>query len=63
VTGYDERANEVRQKIRTTFLRSNLPPEVQARIYGLQQSSEILLNQYQKLKTRLQDLDAQSALQ
>ena len=63
VTGYDERAGEVRQKIRSTFLKSDLPTEVLARIYSLQQSSEILRNQYQKLKTSLQDLDAQSALQ
>ncbi|MBP1857742.1 GumC family protein [Rhizobium herbae] len=63
VTGYQQRANDVRQKIRAAVLQSNLPPEVLTEIYSLQQSSEISRNQYQKLKTRLLELDTQSALQ
>lgn len=63
VATYQQQANDVRQKIRTTVLQSNLPPEVLTEIFSLQQSSEISRNQYQKLKTRLLELDAQSALQ
>ena len=63
VTGYQQQANDVRQKIRAAVLQSNLPPEVLTEIYSLQQSSEISRNQYQKLKTRLLELDTQSALQ
>lgn len=63
VASFQEQANDVRQQIRTTVLQSDLPPEVLAEIYRLQKSSEIARNQYQNLLSRLQELDAQSALQ
>jgi polysaccharide biosynthesis transport protein len=63
VSNYQQQANEVRQKIRSTVLQSNLPPEVLTEIYSLQQSSEIARNQYQTLLSRLQELDAQASLQ
>lgn len=63
VAGYQQQANDVRQKIRSTVLQSNLPPEVLTAIYSLQQSSEIARNQYQNLLSRLQELDAQASLQ
>lgn len=63
VTNYQQQANEVRQKIRSAVLQSDLPPEVLTEIYSLQQSAEIARNQYQTLLSRLQELDAQASLQ
>ena len=63
VSGFQEQANTVRQQLRASVLESNLPPEVLAEIFNLQQSSEIARNQYQSLLSKLQELDAQSDLQ
>ncbi len=63
VGGLDEKANDLRQQIRTTVMSSNLPPEVLTQIYSLQQSSEISRTQYQNLLARLQDVQAQADLQ
>ncbi|WP_307226616.1 GumC family protein [Pararhizobium capsulatum] len=60
---YQERANDVRQQIRTTVLQGDLPPEVLTEFLGLQQSAESARAQYQNLLKRVQDLDAQSTLQ
>lgn len=62
-SGFQDQANTVRQQLRATVLESNLPPEVLAEIFNLQQSSEIARNQYQSLLSKLQELDAQSDLQ
>lgn len=58
-----ERANDLRSQIRTTVLRSDLPPEVLTELLGLQQSAENARVQYQSLLKRVQELDAQSTLQ
>nr|WP_316656238.1 Wzz/FepE/Etk N-terminal domain-containing protein [uncultured Gellertiella sp.] len=63
VSGYQERGDALRQEIRSTVLKSNLPPQVLTEIYSLQKSAEIARNQYQNLLQRLQDLDAQTDLQ
>ena len=63
VSSYDEQGDTLRQQIRSTVLKSNLPPEVLTEIYGLQKSAEVARNQYQTLLSRLQDLDAQTDLQ
>ncbi|HEY8596113.1 MAG TPA: Wzz/FepE/Etk N-terminal domain-containing protein [Devosiaceae bacterium] len=63
VTDSDGRATDLRQKIRTTVMNSNLPPEVLSHIYELQQGSEVARSQYQTLLTRLKDVEAQADLQ
>jgi succinoglycan biosynthesis transport protein ExoP len=55
--------SDLRQRIRTTVLGSSLSPDVLARIYELQQNSELARTQYQRLLARIQDLDAQASLQ
>ncbi|KQV44414.1 MULTISPECIES: Wzz/FepE/Etk N-terminal domain-containing protein [unclassified Rhizobium] len=60
---YQDRANDVRNQIRTTVLQGDLPPEVLTEFLGLQQSAENARAQYQNLLKRVQDLDAQSTLQ
>lgn len=54
---------DLRQRIRTAVLSSSLSPDVLAEIYELQQSSELSRAQYQNLLTRIQDMDAQAAVQ
>lgn len=57
------RATELRTKLRTEILDSNLPSDILTRIYALQQTAEIARQQYQTLLTRQQDLDTQAFLQ
>lgn len=63
VSGFQAQTENLKQQIRTSILKSDLPPEVLTDIYSLQQSAEIARNQYQNLLKRLQDLDAESAMQ
>lgn len=63
VTSFDERADTLRQELRTSILSSNLPPEFLTDIYSLQQASEIARNQYQALLQRLRELDTKAQLQ
>lgn len=53
----------MRQQMRQEVVSSALPADVLAQIYELQQSAEIARDQYQTLLGRVQDLDAQAALQ
>jgi capsular exopolysaccharide synthesis family protein len=57
------RLSDLRPKLRSSFLQSDLPPEVLAGIYQLQQTSEIARTQYLALLTRQNDLDTQVYLQ
>jgi succinoglycan biosynthesis transport protein ExoP len=63
VASYQQQADDVRQKIRASVLQSNLPPEVLAKIFSMQKSSEIVREQYQTLVSRQQELDSQASLQ
>lgn len=54
---------EVRQQLRTAVLSSSLSPDILAKIYELQQNSELARAQYQTLLTRIQDMEAQASLQ
>lgn len=53
----------LRQSVRETVLQSNLPTEVLAELYQLQQGSEIARSQYQTLLSRLKEMEAQAELQ
>lgn len=54
---------ELRQQLRTAVLGSALSPEMLSGIYELQQSSEVARSQYQTLLSRINDAEAQAALQ
>lgn len=54
---------EVRQQLRTAVLSSSLSPDILAKIYELQQGSELARAQYQTLLTRIQDMESQASLQ
>lgn len=55
--------DSLRQQLRSAVLNSPLAPDILARVYELQQNSELARSQYQTLLTRIQDLDIQSNLQ
>lgn len=57
------RTTNLRARLRTTILDSNLPADVLTSMYELQQSGEIARAQYQTLLTRQKDLDTQAYLQ
>jgi len=63
VEGTQKQADELREQLRTSVLQSNLPAEMLAEMYTLQQSAVNARSQYQGLLTRLQELDAQTVLQ
>ncbi len=63
VTESRERADTLRQQLRSTILTSNLPADVLTGIYQLQQNSEIARNQYQTLLARVSDVEQQASLQ
>lgn len=63
IAAAEKSAGDVRQQLRTSILASNLPAEVLTSIYSLQQTSEIARGQYQNMLARIQELDAQAALQ
>lgn len=56
-------ADSVRQQLRSAVLSSPLGPDILARVYELQQNSELARSQYQTLLSRIQDLDIQANLQ
>lgn len=61
----DERAREadLQLQLRSNILTSNLPPEVLATMYELQQTADISRTQYQQMLERLRDIEAQAYLQ
>lgn len=58
-----KQVDELREQLRSSVLKSDLPAEMLAEMYALQQSAVNARSQYQGLLTRLQELDAQTALQ
>lgn len=56
-------ADTLRQQLRTTVMDSNLPVDVLARLYELQQSAELVRAQYQTLLARNSELQVQADLQ
>ncbi len=63
VSSAQTQEGEVRQQLRTAVLSSSLSPDILAKIYELQQGSELARSQYQTLLTRIQDMEAQASLQ
>jgi len=63
VAELQSRASDIRARIRSSVLESELPPQLLASIYSLQQNAEIARTQYQTLLSRLRDLEAQAYLQ
>lgn len=63
VSNAQTQEGEVRQQLRTAVLSSSLSPDILAKIYELQQGSELARAQYQTLLTRIQDMEAQASLQ
>ena len=63
VSAAETQQTEVRQQLRAAVLSSALSPEMLARIYELQQSSEVARAQYQTLLSRINDAEAQAVLQ
>jgi succinoglycan biosynthesis transport protein ExoP len=61
----DDRAREadLQLQLRSNILSSNLPPEVLATMYELQQTADISRTQYQQMLARLSDIEAQAYLQ
>lgn len=61
----DDRAREadLQLQLRSNILSSNLPPEVLATMYELQQNADISRTQYQQMLARLRDIEAQAYLQ
>lgn len=55
--------DSLRQNVRETVLQSNLPTDVLAELYQLQQGSEIARSQYQTLLSRLREMETQADLQ
>lgn len=54
---------DLQLQLRSTILTSNLPPEVLATMYELQQNAEIARTQYQQMLVRLREIEAQAYLQ
>ena len=63
VAASEAKASDLRDQLRTTVLGANLPPNILASLYGLQQNSQIARSQYQTLLARLKDLETQAFLQ
>lgn len=63
VTNAQNAEADLRTKLRTQVLTSNLSSKTLTRIYELQQTATVARNQYQTLILRLNDLDQQAALQ
>ncbi len=55
--------NELRDQIRREVLASDLPPEMLAGIYAVQQETKIAQAQYQTLVSRMLDLETQARIQ
>ncbi|GLQ57938.1 GumC family protein [Devosia nitrariae] len=54
---------DLQLQLRSSILTSDLPPEVLATMYELQQNAEIARTQYQQMLVRLRDIEAQAYLQ
>lgn len=63
VAGDDRRSAEARRALTDAILDADLPADILAQIYGLQQTSRNAAGQYQTLLARSQDLATQSELQ
>ncbi len=57
------KASDLRQQIRSSVVSSNLPADILAQIYQLQQNGEIARTQYQTLLFRVRELEAQAQTQ
>lgn len=57
------RESDLSLQLRAAILASNLPAEVLATMYELQQNAEIARNHYQQIFGRLRDIEAQAYLQ
>ena len=62
ISEQDSKAADLRGNLRSEILKSNLPPEVLADIYTMQQNSQIAQTQYQTLLSRQQELDIKAQL-
>ncbi|MBN9317455.1 MAG: polysaccharide biosynthesis tyrosine autokinase [Devosia sp.] len=63
IAGTADQESQLRQQLRSAVLSSPLSPDILARVYELQQTSELARSQYQTLLARIQDLDIQANLQ
>ncbi|MBN9309604.1 polysaccharide biosynthesis tyrosine autokinase [Devosia sp.] len=63
VVSYSGQADALRQQLRSAVLSGPLGPDLLAKAYELQQTSELARSQYQTLLSRVQDLDIQASLQ
>lgn len=63
VTAAATQQSELRQQLRSAVLGSSLSPQILSRIYELQQRSEVARAQYQTLLSRINEVEAQAALQ
>ncbi len=57
------KVSKLRQQIRTSVINSNLPADILAQIYEIQQNAQIARTQYQTLLTRVSELGAQAQTQ
>ena len=62
-SGLQARTTDVRARIRSLVLSSDLPADVMTSLYELQQASQIARAQYETLLTRQKDLENQAYLQ
>lgn len=63
VADLQNQTTDLRTQLRSAVLSSDLPPDVLAGIYQLQQTAELARTQYQTMLSRLSDLDTQAFLQ
>lgn len=63
IAGLQARTIEGSSRVRDLVLSSDLPPDVMASLYELQQASQIARAQYEALLTRQKDLENQAYLQ
>jgi capsular exopolysaccharide synthesis family protein len=63
VASNEAAASAARQQLSEAVLASNLPPDILAQLYGLQQVSRNATTSYQTLLARRQNLDTEAALQ
>ena len=62
VSKLESNATDLRAQIRNSVLESQLPSDILAEIYEIQQESTIARNQYQTLLSRLRDVETQASL-
>jgi capsular exopolysaccharide synthesis family protein len=59
----DKSESETRDKLLDSMLKTNLPPDVVTSLFSLRETSRIRREQTQKMLQRIEDLEAQAALQ